>query len=128
MVFVIYLGIKGKGGENMSCGYTLKREIVDVLLAQNPQISEDQIQEAGGGVVVLVLSVGNARRLRLYRLAKDLNFHSRYSAARAVAVSMRTEQGRAWEVISLSYLKGLADEAASVRSQLTLETAVRHRV
>jgi hypothetical protein len=112
---------------NGTCGYTLQREIVDVLLDENPHITENQIQEAGGGVVALVLSVESARKMRLYRLAKELKFHSRYSAARVVAVSMPTERGTAWEVLPLSYLQGLADEAVSAKDQRRLEAALRPR-
>lgn len=112
---------------NGTCGYTLEREIVGVLLNENPHITENQIQEAGGGVVALVLSVESARRMRLYRLAKELKFHSRYSAARVVAVSMPTGSGPAWEVLPLSYLQSLADEAVSVKDQKKLEAALRPR-
>ncbi|MGW5773091.1 hypothetical protein ACWEVY_28560 [Streptomyces longwoodensis] len=101
---------------------------MDVLLDKNPLISADQISEAGGGVVALVLSVESARRMRLYRLAKELNYHSRYSAARAVAVSMPTQNGPAWEVVPLSYLQSLADEAIQMRDQRRLEAALRPRV
>lgn len=112
---------------NRTCGYTLEREIVDVLLDENPHITDGQIQEAGGGVVALVLSVESARRIRLYRLAKELKFHSRHSAARVVAVSMSTDSGPAWEVVPLPYLQSLADEAVSTKDQRRLEAALRPR-
>ncbi|MET7984544.1 hypothetical protein [Streptomyces sp. NPDC005281] len=128
MTVSIYIGNRERGGEmNGTCGYTLEREIVGVLLNENPHITENQIQEAGGGVVALVLSVESARRMRLYRLAKELKFHSRYSAARVVAVSMPTGSGPAWEVLPLSYLQSLADEAVSVKDQKKLEAALRPR-
>jgi hypothetical protein len=111
-----------------ACGYTLEREIVEVLVSRNPHISADQIGEAGGGVVALVLSVESTRNMRLYRLAKELRFHSRYSAAKAVAVSMPTRQGPAWEVVPLSTLQSLADEAALTKDQKRLEAALRSRV
>ncbi|MYX26036.1 hypothetical protein GTY75_05020 [Streptomyces sp. SID8381] len=111
-----------------TCGYVLEREIVDVLVDKNPHISADQISEAGGGVVTLVLSVESARRMRVYRLAKELRFHSRYSAARTVAVSMPTQQGPAWEVVPLSFLQGLADEAVLTKDQRRLEAALSPRV
>jgi hypothetical protein len=101
---------------------------VDVLLNENPEISGNQIQKAGGGVVALVLTVENAKRMRVYRLAKDLKFHTRYSAAQVVAVSMPTESGPAWEVLPLSDLQSLADEAVSLKNQLKLEAALRPRV
>lgn len=113
---------------NMACGYTLQREIVGVLLHENPQITENQIREAGGGVVALVLSVESARKMRLYRLAKELKFHSRHSAARVVAVSMPSDDGPTWEVLPLSYLQNLADEAVSIKDQKRLEAALRPRV
>jgi hypothetical protein len=125
----IYVGNRERGGEmSRTCGYDLKREIVDVLLNENPQISGNQIQKAGGGVVALVLTVENAKRMRVYRLAKELKFHTRYSAAQVVAVSMPTESGPAWEVIPLSHLQSLADEAVSLKNQLKLEAALRPRV
>lgn len=111
-----------------NCGYTLKREIVDVLLDENPQISENQLRQAGGGVVALVLSVESARRMRLYRLSKELKFQSRHSAAQVVAVTMPTRNGPAWEVLPLSYLQGLADEAVLTKDQKRLEAALRPRV
>jgi hypothetical protein len=110
------------------CGYTLKREIIDVLLDENPQISENQILQSGGGVVALVLSVESARRMRLYRLAKELKFQSRHSAAQVVAVTMPTAHGQAWEVIPLSHLQQLAEEAVSTKDQKRLEAALRPRV
>ncbi|MER6102383.1 hypothetical protein ABT115_08640 [Streptomyces sp. NPDC001832] len=113
---------------NATCGYTLEREIVGVLLEENPQISTNQIQEAGGGVVALILSVESARRMRIYRLAKELKFHSRSSTAQVVAVSMPTKGGTEWEVVPLSYLQGLADEAVSTKDQKRLEAALRPRV
>jgi hypothetical protein len=113
---------------NRTCGYSLQREIVDVLLDENPQLSANQIRQAGGGVVALVLRVENAKRMRVYRLAKELKFHSRHCAAQVVAVSMPAEGGSAWEVLPLSHLKGLAEEAVSLKDQLKLEAALRPRV
>ncbi|MFF9653063.1 hypothetical protein [Streptomyces sp. NPDC014622] len=113
---------------NRTFGYSLEREIVDVLLDENPQISDDQIRDAGGGVVALVLTVENAKRMRVYRLAKELRFHSRHSAAQVVAVSMPAAHGPAWEVVSLPYLQSLADEAVTHKDQLRLEAALRSRV
>ncbi|MGW2715516.1 hypothetical protein ACWC4J_42165 [Streptomyces sp. NPDC001356] len=101
---------------------------MDVLLDENPQLSGAEVTEAGGGVVALVLAVESPKRLKIYRLAKELNFHSRYSAARVVVVSMPTGTGKAWEVVPLSYLKELAEEAVSLRDQITLEAALRPRV
>ncbi|MFF8629666.1 hypothetical protein [Streptomyces werraensis] len=101
---------------------------MDVLLDENPGISLDQITEAGGGIVALVLSVKNARSLRVYRLAKELRFQSRHSAARVVAVNMPTQQGPAWEVLPLTYLQQLADEAVFTKDQKRLEAALRPRV
>lgn len=111
-----------------TCGYTLEREIIDVLLKDNPRITERQIREAGGGVVALVLSVESARRIRLYRLVKELKFHSRYSAARVVAVSMPADGGPAWEILPLSHLQSLAEEAVSMKDQKRLEAALKPRV
>jgi hypothetical protein len=110
---------------NGTCGYSLQREIVDVLLDENPEISGNEIRNAGGGVVALVLSVEKPKRMRLYRLAKELKFHSRHSAAQVVAVTMPTAGGPAWEVLPLSYLQALADEAADLKSQHRLEAALR---
>jgi hypothetical protein len=125
----IYVGNRERGGEmNATCGYTLQREIVDVLLEENPHITENQIQEAGGGVVALVLSVESARNMRLYRLAKELNFHSRYSGAQVVAVSMPADRGTAWTVLPLSHLQGLTEEAVSAKDQQRLGAALRPRV
>lgn len=113
---------------NQNCGYKLEREFVDVLLDKNPLISQDQIREAGGGMLALVLSVESARRIRLYRLAKELKFQARHSAAQVVAVSMPAGDGRTWEVVPLSYLQGLADEAVALKDQTRLEAALRPRV
>ncbi len=113
---------------NRTCGYSLQREIVDILLDENPEISDNEIRNAGGGVVALVLTVENPQQMRLYRLAKELKFHSRHSAAQVVAVTMKTPVGPAWEVLPLSYLQSLADEAVSLKSQHRLEAALRPRV
>ncbi|WP_326827410.1 hypothetical protein [Streptomyces sp. NBC_01751] len=101
---------------------------MDVLLDENPQITDHQIRDAGGGVVALVLTVENARRMKVYRLAKELKFHSRHSAAQVVAVSMPARYGPAWEVVSLSYLQSLADEAVDLKDQRKLQAALRPRV
>lgn len=113
---------------NRTCGYTIEREIVDVLLDENPQLSENQFRNAGGGLVTLVLSFESARKMRLYRLAKELKFHSRHCAAQVVAVSMPAAGGKAWEVVPLSHLQELADEAVSTKDQRRLEAALRPRV
>lgn len=111
-----------------SCGYVLERRFVGDILDEYPQISESLIQQAGGGIVALVLYVRSVQRMRLYRLAKELKFHSRYSAAQAVAVSMPTRQGRVWEGIPLSSLLSIADEAVALKDQRRLEAALRPRV
>ncbi|MFE5542790.1 hypothetical protein ACFQ71_03120 [Streptomyces sp. NPDC056534] len=113
---------------NETSGYSLQREIIDLLLNENPGLSGSEIRKAGGGVVALVLSVEKPKRMRLYRLAKELKFHSRHCAAQVVAVTMPTAVGPAWEVLPLSYLQSLADEAADLKSQHRLEAALRPRV
>jgi len=113
---------------NGTCGYGLQREIVDILLNENPQISENQVKEAGGGVVALVLTVQKPGRIRVSRLVKELKFHARYSAARVVAVSMSAQGEQAWEVVPLSFLQDLADEALALKSQYRLEAALSPRV
>lgn len=110
---------------NGTCGYSLQREIVDVLLNENPEISDTEIRNAGGGVVALVLSVKKPKGMRLYRLAKELRFHARHSSAQVVAVTMPTAGGPAWEVLPLSYLQALADEAADLKNLRRLEAALR---
>lgn len=109
-------------------GYSLQREITGVLLDENPGLSGEELRKAGGGVVTLVLSVEKPKKMRLFRLSRDLRFHSRHSAARVVAVTMPTEDGPAWEVLPLPYLQGLADEAVVLKTQLRLEAALRPRV
>ncbi|MEU6765887.1 hypothetical protein ABZ916_25630 [Streptomyces sp. NPDC046853] len=113
---------------NRTCGYSLQREIVEILLDENPEISDTEIQSAGGGIVALVLKVEKPQKMRLYRLAKELKFHSRHSAAQVVAVTMGTPDGPAWEVLPLSYLQSLADEALTLKSQRRLEAALRPSV
>lgn len=101
---------------------------MDVLLNENPEISDNEIRNAGGGVVALVLSVENPMRMRLFRLAKELKFHTRHSAARVVAVTMPTADGPTWEVLPVSFLQSLADEAIDLKDQYRLEAALRPRV
>ncbi|MFI8815738.1 MULTISPECIES: hypothetical protein [unclassified Streptomyces] len=113
---------------NETIGFSIQREIVDVLLNENPEISVNQIRKSGGGVVALVLTVERPKRMRLHRLAKELKFHSRHSAARVVAVTMPTAEGPAWEVLPLAYLQGLADDAVALKRQYQLEAALRPRV
>lgn len=113
---------------NGTCGYSLQREIVDVLLNENPEISDNEIRNAGGGVVALVLTVEKPRKMRLHRLARELKFQSRHSAAQVVAVTMATTGGPAWEVLPLSYLQGLADDAVALKDQRRLQAALRPRV
>lgn len=109
-------------------GYILEREICDFLVSRNQNISADQISEAGGGIVVLVLSVRNPRRMNVYRLSKDLRFQARHSSAQVVAVTMPTQEGPAWEVVPLPYLQSLADEAVMTKDMHRLEAALRPRV
>ncbi|MFG3176602.1 hypothetical protein ACGFZC_16275 [[Kitasatospora] papulosa] len=114
--------------KNRTCGYSLQREIVDILLNENPEISHAEFRNAGGGLVALVLSVETPKRLRLHRLARELKFHTRHSAAQVVAVTMPTAGGPAWEVLPLSYLQGLAEEAVALKDQRRLQAALRVRV
>lgn len=113
---------------NRACGYSLQREIVAVLLDENPEISGNEIRSAGGGVVALVLTVEKPRKMRLYRLAKELKFQSRHSAAQVVAVTMPTERGPAWEVLPLSFLRELAEDAVALKDQRRLQAALKPRV
>ncbi|MVO87407.1 hypothetical protein GPA10_22235 [Streptomyces sp. p1417] len=106
-------------------GYSLEREIVDVLLEENPGISHSEIQDAGGGAVALILTVEEPLRIQLNRLATELRFHSRHGAAQAVAVSVAAASGPAWKVLSLPDLQKLTDEAVDLKSQFKLEAALR---
>ncbi|MFJ8699445.1 hypothetical protein [Streptomyces ardesiacus] len=101
---------------------------MSVLLEENPQLSEAHFREAGGGLVTLVLTFESARKMRVHRLAKDLKFQAQHCAAQAVAVTMPAIGGKAWEVVPLSYLRELADEAVSTKDQRRLEAALRPRV
>ncbi|MCT6776120.1 hypothetical protein LXH09_05710 [Streptomyces sp. CS7] len=121
-----YIEIRERGGEmNGTSGYSLQREIVDVLLNENPEISDGEIQNAGGGAVALVLTMQKPRAVRLHRLAKELAFHSRRCSAQVVLVTMETPGGVAWEVLPLSRLRDLAEEAISFKSQRRLQAALR---
>ncbi|MFI1530062.1 hypothetical protein [Streptomyces griseus] len=113
---------------NRDYGYSLHREIVDVLLDENPEISDNEIRSAGGGVVALVLTVEKPRNMRLYRLVKELKFQARHSAAQVVAVTMPAESGPAWEVLSLSFLRELAEDAVAFKDQRRLQAALKPRV
>ncbi|MEU3436748.1 hypothetical protein [Streptomyces sp. NPDC006863] len=110
---------------NGTFGYSLQREIVDVLLNENPEISDSEIQNAGGGAVALVLTMQKPRAVRLHRLAKELAFHSRRHSAQVVAVTVDTPGGAAWEVLPLSRLRDLTEEAVSFKDQRRLQAALR---
>ncbi|MFJ7907519.1 hypothetical protein [Kitasatospora sp. NPDC096204] len=109
-----------------ACGYTIDREIVDVLLDQEPTITAEAIREAGGGLVAVVLTVEDRRRLRLRRLAKDLlRLGNSFQVA---AISIRGDEGeRDWAVVPLTYLQGLARDLTDLQQQLYLEAVLRKR-
>ncbi|MFJ5066548.1 hypothetical protein ACIQC7_09050 [Kitasatospora sp. NPDC088556] len=110
----------------MTCGYTIDREIVDVLLDQEPTITAEAIREAGGGLVAVVLTVEDRRRLRLRKLARDLlRLGDGFQVA---AISIRGHQGeRDWAVVPLPYLQGLARDLTDLQQQLHLEAVLRRR-
>ncbi|MFF4557183.1 hypothetical protein [Streptomyces sp. NPDC001422] len=106
-------------------GYSIKPEIIDVLLKKTPQISEGDIRSAGGGLVALVLRVKDKRRINLRSLSRDLGSNDS-SALRVVAVSMPARQGQAhWAVLPLTRLRELTEDLALTRQQLVLESSLR---
>ncbi|MFJ2187812.1 hypothetical protein ACIOJE_07555 [Kitasatospora sp. NPDC087861] len=107
-------------------GYTIDREIVDVLLDQEPAISVEAIREAGGGLVAVVLHVEDRRRLKLRALARDLlRLRGGFQVA---AISVRGTDGhRDWAVVPLDYLRGLARDLTDLQQQLHLEAVLRRR-
>ncbi|MFB7906431.1 hypothetical protein ACFC1T_08405 [Kitasatospora sp. NPDC056076] len=109
-----------------TCGYTIDREIVDVLLNAEPTITAEAIREAGGGLVAVVLTVQDRRRLRLRRLAQDLlRLGNSFQVA---AISIGGKDGeRDWAVVPLTYLQGLARDLTDLQQQLRLEAVLRRR-
>lgn len=124
----IYIEDKERGGGMVrSCGYSLQREIVDVLLDENPELSDAEFRTAGGTVVALVLTVEKPKQILLHRLAKELGAHSRHQADQTVAVTMSTPTGPAWRVLSLARLRRLAEDASDLTGQHRLQAALRRR-
>ncbi|MEU8948765.1 hypothetical protein [Streptomyces sp. NPDC048489] len=106
-------------------GYSIKPEIVDVLLKETPEISEKDIQSAGGGLVALVLHVKDKRRINLRALSRDLGTNDS-TALRVVAVSMPARKGQAhWAVLPVQALRRLTADLALTRQQLVLESTLR---
>jgi hypothetical protein len=105
-------------------GYTIEKEIVDVLLEEQPEISANDIVEAGGGLVAVVLQVKDRRRFNLRSLARDLIRHGG-RGIHVAAISIPTAQGRTWQVVPLDYLRDLADGLYDMKMQLRLEATLR---
>jgi hypothetical protein len=105
-------------------GYTIEKEIVDVLLEKQPEISADDIKQAGGGVVAVILQVKDNRRFNLRSLARDL-VRAGGRGIHVAAISLPTAQGRTWKVVPLDYLRDLADGMNDMKMQLRLEAALR---
>ncbi|MCX4685458.1 hypothetical protein OG401_14225 [Kitasatospora purpeofusca] len=108
-------------------GYSIKKEIVGILLAENSAISAEQIEEAGGGVVAVVLQVEDSRRLNLRSMLRDLA-HSSGRGVHVAAVGLADDDGAtAWQIVNLDYLRGLVDGMADMRRMLWLESSLRAR-
>ncbi|MFE9455965.1 hypothetical protein OH797_31980 [Streptomyces anulatus] len=105
-------------------GYTIEKEIVDVLLDEQPEISADEIKQAGGGVVAVILQVKDRRRFNLRSLARDL-VRAGGRGIHVAAISLPTAQGRTWQVVPLDYLRDLAEGLYDMKQQLHLEAALR---
>lgn len=105
-------------------GYTIEKEIVDVLLEEQPDISAMEVAAAGGGVVAVVLQVKDRRRFNLRSLARDIVRHGG-RGIHVAAISLPTAQGRTWQVVPLDYLRDLADGLYDMKMQLRLEATLR---
>ncbi|MGW2539332.1 hypothetical protein [Kitasatospora sp. MBT66] len=108
-------------------GYSIKKEIVGILLAENHAITADEIEEAGGGVVAVVVQVQDPRRLNLRSMLRDL-VSSTGRGVHVAAVGLADESGATdWRIVNLAYLRGLVDGAAETRRMLRLESSLRTR-
>ncbi|MEU3825212.1 hypothetical protein AB0F36_07785 [Streptomyces sp. NPDC029080] len=105
-------------------GYTIEKEIIDVLLEERPEISAEDIAEAGGGVVAVILQVQDRRRFNLRNMVRDL-VRAGGRGIHVAAISLPTAQGRTWRVVPLNYLRDLADGLYDMKQQLRLEAALR---
>jgi hypothetical protein len=105
-------------------GYTIEKEIVDILLEEQPDISAMEVAAAGGGVVAVVLQVKDRRRFNLRSLARDIVRHGG-RGIHVAAISLPTAQGRTWQVVPLDYLRDLADGLYDMKMQLRLEATLR---
>ncbi|MEU1176540.1 hypothetical protein ABZ464_02630 [Streptomyces sp. NPDC005820] len=110
--------------QHSGAGYTIEKEIVDVLLEERPEISAADIKQAGGGVVAVILQVKDRRRFNLRNLARDL-VRVGGRGIHVAAISFPTAQGRTWKVVPLDYLRDLAEGMYDMKMQLRLEAALR---
>ncbi|MFB8199408.1 hypothetical protein [Kitasatospora purpeofusca] len=108
-------------------GYSIKKEIVGLLLTEHPTITTDEVEEAGGGVVAVVVQVEDPRRLNVRKMMRDL-VSSSGRGIHVAAVGLANADGVTdWRVINLDYLRGLVDGAAETRRMLRLESSLRTR-
>ncbi|MFD8088954.1 hypothetical protein [Streptomyces malaysiensis] len=105
-------------------GYTIEKEIVDVLLDGDSGITAEDIEAAGGGAVAVILQVKDRRRFNLRSLARDLLRNSG-KGIHVAAISLPSPQGRTWKVVPLDYLRDLADGLYDMKRQLRLEATLR---
>ncbi|MFC9231339.1 hypothetical protein ACFTZI_20640 [Streptomyces decoyicus] len=105
-------------------GYAIQKEIVDVLLEEQPDISAEDIVEAGGGIVAVILEVKDRRRFNLKSLSRDL-VRAGGRGVHVAAISFHTARGRTWRVVPLAYLRELAEGMHDMKQQLRLEAALR---
>ncbi|MET8702718.1 hypothetical protein ABZW10_28230 [Kitasatospora sp. NPDC004723] len=99
---------------------------MDLLLLETPTITADEIEEAGGGVVAVVVQVQDPRRLNLRSMMRELA-QSSGKGINVAAVGLDGDGDTDWRVVSLDYLRGLVDGAADMRRMLRLESSLRTR-
>ncbi|MFE4513782.1 hypothetical protein ACFRMQ_06220 [Kitasatospora sp. NPDC056783] len=108
-------------------GYSIKREILDLFLMENPAITADEVKEAGGGVVAVVLQVQDPRRLNLRTMLRDLS-QSGGRGVHVAAVGLADQAGDTdWRIVSLDYLQNLVYGMDDMRRMLRLESSLRAR-
>ncbi|MFJ8041192.1 hypothetical protein ACIRBX_11870 [Kitasatospora sp. NPDC096147] len=110
----------------MTHGYTIEKEMVD-LVPGRTGVSAKELEEAGGGVVALVVRVTGRHGISLRSLAKDLA-RSTGRGINTVALSVQEPGGiEEWKAVPVERLVALTKELADLRDQLRVESAVRAR-
>ncbi|MFJ9771802.1 hypothetical protein ACIRVF_11195 [Kitasatospora sp. NPDC101157] len=113
-------------GKFSGSGYVIQPEIVSALLANNPSISEKEIEENGGGLVVVVLKIHDRRRINLRQLARDL-IRMAGTGIELAVISAPLSGGPTWSIVKLDQLRELAQGLYDMKQQLRLEQTLRAR-